>query len=63
MTILYSMSDICMSKNGKDTKHTRHIAIILQLLINLEKCKMHQIDWCKGGLRLEDIATNNVGEN
>ena len=22
---------------------------------------MHKIDWCKGGLQLADIATNNVG--
>ena len=25
LNILYSKSAICMSKNGKDTKHTRHI--------------------------------------
>ena len=24
---------------------------------------MHKIDWCEGGLQLEDITTNNVGEN
>ena len=24
---------------------------------------MHNIYWCKGGLQLEDISTNNVGEN
>ena len=24
---------------------------------------MQNIDWCEGGLRLEDIATNNVGEH
>ena len=24
---------------------------------------MKKIDWCEGGLQLEDIATNNVGEN
>ena len=24
---------------------------------------MHNIDWCEEGLKLADIATNNVGEN
>ena len=24
---------------------------------------MHKIDWCKGGLKLADIATNIVGES
>ena len=24
---------------------------------------MHNIDWCEGGLKLSDIATNNVGNN
>ena len=24
---------------------------------------MHKIDWCEGGMQLEDIATKNVGEN
>ena len=24
---------------------------------------MHNIEWCKGGLQLADIDTNNVGEN
>ena len=23
---------------------------------------MHNIDWCEGGLKLEDIYTKNVGE-
>ena len=25
--------------------------------------KMHNIDWCEGGMQLADIATKNVGEN
>ena len=24
---------------------------------------MHKIDWCEGGPKLADIATNNVGEH
>ena len=27
-----------------------------------EKCKMHRIDWCEGGLQLADIGTRNVFE-
>ena len=32
-----------MTKNGKDTKHTRHISIITNFVRNGEKCKMHII--------------------
>ena len=24
---------------------------------------MHRIDWCEGGIQLEEISTKNVGEN
>ena len=51
-----------MAKNGKDTKHTIHIASRMHLVSNGEKCKMHKIDWCEGGLQLADISTKNVGE-
>ena len=51
-----------MAKNGKDTKHTRQIARIMHLVRNGEKCKMHKIDWCEGGLQLADIGTKNAGE-
>ena len=50
-----------MSKNGKDTNHTRHIARRVHFLINGQKLKMHKIDLCEGGLKLADIATKNVG--
>ena len=51
-----------MAKNVKDTKHTRHIARIMYFVTNGEKCKMHKIDWCEGGVQLSDIGTKNVGE-
>ena len=51
-----------MDKNGKDTKHTRHISSRIHLVRNGEKCKMHKIDWCEGGIKLADIATKNFGE-
>ena len=53
---------MCMAKNGKDNKQTRHIARIMNFARNEEKCKMHKIDWCEGGLQLADIATRNFGE-
>ena len=28
-----------------------------------EKCKMHKVDLCVGGLKSVDIDNNNVGEN
>ena len=63
MIISDSNSDVCMAKNFKDTKHTRQIARRVHLLRNGENCKMHKIDWYEGGLRLADVATNNVGEH
>ena len=62
LIVLESKYDICMAKNGKDTKHTRHIARIMYLVRNGEKWKMHKIYWRERGLKLEDIATKNVGE-
>ena len=60
---LYSKSDICMAKNGKDTKQKIHIARRIHLVRNGEKCKMHKNDWCEGGLQLSDIANRNIGEH
>ena len=51
-----------MSNNGKDTKHTRHIARRMHFVRNGEKCKINKIDWCEGGLQLADIVTKNVSE-
>ena len=62
LIVLDSKSTMCMDKNGKDTKHTRHIARRIHFVRNGEKCKMHKIDWCEGGLQLENIATKNVVE-
>ena len=51
-----------MANNGKDTKHTRHIVSRMNFVRNVEKCKIHKIDWCEGGLQLADIGIKNVGE-
>ena len=51
-----------MAKNGKDTKHTRHIARRMHFVRNGEKFKIHKIDWCEEGLQLEDIGNKNVSE-
>ena len=51
-----------MAKNGKYTKHTRHISRRMHFISNGEKCKMHKIYWCEGGLQLADIGTKNVSE-
>ena len=63
LTILDSKYAVCMTKNGKDTNHTIHISRIMNSVSNGENWKMHKIDWCEEGLKLADIATNNVGEN
>ena len=49
-----------MAKNGKDTKQTRHIASRIHFVRNEEKCKMHKIDCCEGGMQLADIGNKNV---
>ena len=62
LIVLDSKSAMCMAKNGKDTKHTRHISKIMHFVRNGEKCKMQKIDWCQGGLQLSYIGTNNLSE-
>ena len=62
LIVLDGKSAMCMAKNGKDTKHTRHIARRMHFERNGKKCKMHKIDWCEGGLQLVDIGTNNLSE-
>ena len=44
LIVLDSKSAMCMAENGKDTKHTRHIARRMHFVSNREKCKMHKID-------------------
>ena len=51
-----------MANNGKDIKHTRHIARRMHFVRNGEKCKIHKIDWCEEGLQFADIGNKNVGE-
>ena len=62
LIFLDSKSAMCMVKNGKDTRNTRNIARRIHFVKNGEKCKMHKIDWCGGGLQLSDIVTKNVSE-
>ena len=61
LIILDSKSAMCMSNNGKYNKHTKHISRRVHFVINVEKCKIHKICWCKGGLQLAYIATKNIG--
>ena len=37
LIVMYSNSDICMAKNGKYNKHTRHISWIIIFVSNREK--------------------------
>ena len=62
LIVLYIKYAICMAKNVKDTKNKKHIERIMHLVRNGEKWNMHNIDWCEGGLQLEDISSNNVVE-
>ena len=62
LIVLDIKSAMCMANNGKDNKHTRDIARRIYFVRNGEKCKMHKIDWCEGGLQLADIGTKDVSE-
>ena len=62
LIVFDSKSSMCMAKNGKDTKHTRHVARRMHFVRNGEKCKMHKIDCCEGDLKMADIVTKNVSE-
>ena len=42
LIVLDSKSDMCMAKNGKDTKQTRHISRRMHFVRNGEKCKMQK---------------------
>ena len=50
LVFLDGKSTMCMAKNGKDTKHARHIARRIHFVRNEEKRNMHKIGWCEGGL-------------
>ena len=63
INILDINSAVFMDNNGKNTKHTEHRPRRVGFVRNGEKCKIHKIEWCEGGLQLAYIATKNVGEN
>ena len=62
LIVLDGKLSMCMAKNGKYTKHPRHIARRMHCVRNGEKFKIHKIDCCEGGLQLADIGTKNVSE-
>ena len=62
LIILYSKLDVYISKNGKYTKQTRHLSIIMHFVINIRDCNLHETVWFEEVLQLEDIGTNNVRE-
>ena len=62
MNVLDSKYAICTAKNNSNTKYTRHIERRMHFVTNGEKCKMHKMDWCEGGLQLAGICTKNVSE-
>ena len=62
LIILDIKSAFCMAKNGKDTKHTRHISRRTYFVRNGEELNLHKTVWCEGYLQLADIGTKNIGE-
>ena len=63
LIILDKNSAVCIDNDGKYTRHTRHIYRRVHFVRNGEKCKIHKIECCEGGLKLADIATKNVCED
>ena len=47
LIVLDSKSSMCMAKNGKDTKHTRHISRRMHFVRNGEHCEMQKMDCCE----------------
>ena len=47
LIVFHSKYAMYMYNNGKDKKHTIHIARRMNFVRNGEKCKMHKIDWCE----------------
>ena len=43
LIVLDSKSSMCMANNGKDTKHTRHIARRMHFVRDGERCKIHKM--------------------
>ena len=52
-----------MAKNGKETKHTRHIYRIIHLVRNDEEWNFHNVVLGEGVLQLADIETKNILED
>ena len=50
ITILDVNYAVSVYNNGKDNNHTMHISRRVYFLSHGENCKMHNIDWCEGGL-------------
>ena len=63
LIILYIKSDIYMSNNGKDTKHTRQISIGIHFVRIGEECNLNKIVCCEVGLKLTCIGNNNGSED
>ena len=61
LIILNRKSDIFMADTSKATKRTRHIYIRIRFVGNGEEFNFPKTVWYEGGLKLEDIVTNNVG--
>ena len=51
LIILYIKSDLCMAKNGKEIKHTRHISRRMNFVRYGEECNLHKIVWYVRGLK------------
>ena len=58
--VLDSRAGVDMSKNGKDSKQTRHIARRMHFVRNGEAEGYHRTTWIEGDMQLADIGTKNV---
>ena len=63
LIILDIKYDICIATNGKDANNTSHIPTGVHSVSDGERCKMQNIYWREGGLKLADIAIKNVSDN
>ena len=63
LIMVYRKSYVCLAKSVNDTIHTRHIFSRMHFVRNGEELNFNKIVWCKEGLQLANIGTNNVKED
>ena len=63
LILLDSESAIAMSRNQRDSKHTRHIERRVHYVRQGQKSGQHRLEYVPADLQLADIGTKNLPAN